>query len=60
MKNETLNVDEERAKFEKHFEEAGALPCGYLKKQRTGNGYFIQIYSYMWNSWLARAQLETL
>jgi hypothetical protein len=55
---ETLKLDEERAKFEQHFEHAGALPWGYLAKQRTGNGYSIQIYSYMWNAWLARAQLE--
>lgn len=43
-----------REKFEAWAEEAGALPWGYLKKQRTASGnYSIQIYTYMWHAWSA-------
>lgn len=50
---QTLRV-EIREKFEAWAEEAGALPWGYLKKQRTTSGnYSVQIYTYMWHSWSA-------
>ena len=43
-----------REQFETWAEEAGALPWGYLKKQRTQNGgYSVQIYNYMWAAWQA-------
>lgn len=43
-----------REQFEAWAEEAGALPWGYLKKQRTQNdGYSVQIYNYMWSAWQA-------
>lgn len=43
-----------REQFEAWAEEAGALPWGYLKKQRTQNGgYSVQIYNYMWEAWQA-------
>lgn len=43
-----------REQFEAWAEEAGALPWGYLKKQRTQNGgYSVQIYNYMWTAWQA-------
>lgn len=45
--------------FEEWAEEAGALPWGYLKKQRTQNGgYSVQIYNYMWSAW--KASRETV
>lgn len=50
------NIDKQalREKFEAWAEEAGALPWGYLKKQRTARGnYSIQIYTYMWHAWSA-------
>ncbi|WP_316338791.1 hypothetical protein [Enterobacter sp.] len=50
------NIDKQalREKFEAWAEEAGALPWGYLKKQRTASrNYSIQIYTYMWNAWIA-------
>lgn len=43
-----------REKFEAWAEEAGALPWGHLKKQRTASGnYSVQIYTYMWKAWSA-------
>ena len=43
-----------RAQFEEWAENAGALPWGYLKRQRnTSGGYSIQIYTYMWHGWQA-------
>ncbi|MCE9886199.1 hypothetical protein [Obesumbacterium proteus] len=43
-----------REQFEAWAEESGALPWGYLKKQRTQNGgYSVQIYNYMWSAWQA-------
>lgn len=43
-----------REQFEAWAEEVGALPWGYLKKQRTQNdGYSVQIYNYMWSAWQA-------
>ncbi|WP_145556737.1 hypothetical protein [Yersinia canariae] len=43
-----------RAEFEKWAEEVGALPWGYLKKQRTpSGGYSVQVYQYMWQAWQA-------
>lgn len=43
-----------REQFEVWAEEAGALPWGHLKKQRTASGnYSVQIYTYMWKSWSA-------
>ncbi|MFS9561502.1 hypothetical protein [Enterobacter hormaechei] len=43
-----------REQFEVWAEEAGALPWGHLKKQRTTSGnYSVQIYTYMWKSWSA-------
>lgn len=50
------NIDKQalREKFEAWAEEAGALPWGHLKKQRTASGnYSIQIYTYMWHAWSA-------
>ncbi|ECC9190011.1 ead/Ea22-like family protein [Salmonella enterica subsp. diarizonae] len=49
-----MNIDKQalREKFEAWAEEAGALPWGYLKKQRTASGnYSVQIYTYMWHAW---------
>lgn len=44
-----------KAAFEKWAEEVGALPWGYLKKQRTESGnYSVQIYTYMWKAWQAK------
>lgn len=46
--------EEMREKFEAWAEEVGAMPWGYLKKQRTTSGnYSVQIYTYMWHSWSA-------
>ena len=43
-----------REKFEAWAEEAGALPWGHIKKQRTASGnYSVQIYTYMWQAWNA-------
>ncbi len=49
-----------REQFEEWAEDVGALPWGYLKKQRTsGGGYSVQIYNYMWSAWQAsRAEIE--
>ncbi|GEM_PF-973635 len=50
------NIDKQdnREKFEAWAEEVGALPWGYLKKQRTASGnYSVQIYNYMWHAWNA-------
>ena len=49
-----------REQFEEWAEDVGALPWGYLKKQRTsGGGYSVQIYNYMWSAWQAsRAAIE--
>lgn len=50
------NIDKQatREKFEAWAEEAGALPWGHLKKQRTASGnYSVQIYTYMWHAWNA-------
>ncbi|SQC34249.1 hypothetical protein [Kluyvera cryocrescens] len=50
------NINEQalREKFEAWAEEAGALPWGHLKKQRTASGnYSVQIYTYMWTAWQA-------
>jgi len=47
-------VDKSREDFEGWAEEAGALPWGYLKRQRNpSGGYSIQIYTYMWKAWQA-------
>lgn len=47
-----INKQELREKFEAWAERAGALPWGYLKKQRTDSGnYSDQIYTYMWLAW---------
>lgn len=44
----------QREKFEAWAEEAGALPWGHIKKQRTASGnYSVQIYTYMWQAWNA-------
>ncbi|EPK7314997.1 TPA: hypothetical protein LG948_003984 [Citrobacter freundii] len=49
-----LNKQALREKFEAWAEEAGALPWGHLKKQRTASGnYSVQIYTYMWHAWNA-------
>lgn len=49
-----LNKQALREKFEAWAEEAGALPWGYLKKQRNASGnYSVQIYTYMWHAWSA-------
>lgn len=54
MTTSPLKVEDSRAKFEAWAEEVGALPWGYLKKQRTpGGGYSVQIYNYMWSAWQA-------
>lgn len=46
------NKQELREKFEAWAERVGALPWGYLKKQRTDSGnYSDQIYTYMWLAW---------
>ena len=43
-----------REQFEEWAEDVGALPWGYLKKQRTpGGGCSVQIYNYMWSAWQA-------
>lgn len=50
------NIDKQalREKFETWAEQAGALPWGHLKKQRTASGnYSVQIYTYMWHAWSA-------
>ncbi|HHZ4937248.1 TPA: hypothetical protein ACWH67_003380 [Salmonella enterica] len=50
----SLNKQALREKFEAWAEEAGALPWGYLKKQRNASGnYSVQIYTYMWHAWSA-------
>lgn len=47
-------MDKSREEFESWAEEAGALPWGYLKRQRNpSGGYSIQIYTYMWQAWQA-------
>ncbi len=47
-------MDKIREDFEGWAEEAGALPWGYLKRQRNPRGgYSIQIYTYMWQAWQA-------
>lgn len=53
-------MDDMKAAFEKWAEEVGALPWGYLKKQRTASGgYSVQIYTYMWSAWQAsRSAIE--
>lgn len=49
-----MDTTTSRAEFEKWAEEVGALPWGYLKKQRTpSGGYSIQVYQYMWTAWKA-------
>lgn len=51
-----MSIDKQalREKFEAWAEEAGALPWGHLKKQRTASGnYSVQIYTYMWEAWSA-------
>ena len=54
MTTSPLKVEDSRAQFEAWAEEVGALPWGYLKKQRTpGGGYSVQIYNYMWSAWQA-------
>lgn len=54
MTTSPLKVEDGRAQFEAWAEEVGALPWGYLKKQRTpGGGYSVQIYNYMWSAWQA-------
>ncbi|MGB7801402.1 hypothetical protein [Buttiauxella sp.] len=54
MTTSPLKVEDSRADFEAWAEEVGALPWGYLKKQRTpGGGYSVQIYNYMWSAWQA-------
>ena len=54
MTTSPLKVEDGRAQFEAWAEEVGALPWGYLKKQRTpGGGYSVQIYNYMWSTWQA-------
>jgi len=55
----TNKADLERQAFEAEAERAGALPWGYLKKQRTSNGYSVQVYNYMWWGWYARAKQES-
>lgn len=53
------SVDDERDFFEAKVEESCALPWGYLKKQRnSGGGYSVQVYTYMWQAWLWRAEQE--
>jgi hypothetical protein len=50
------NIDKQalRENFEAWAEEAGALPWGHLKKQRSVSGnYSVQIYTYMWHAWSA-------
>ena len=47
-------MDNSREEFENWAEEAGALPWGYLKRQRNpSGGYSVQIYTYMWAAWQA-------
>lgn len=47
-------MDKSREDFENWAEEAGALPWGYLKRQRNpSGGYSVQIYTYMWAAWQA-------
>lgn len=47
-------MDNSREEFENWAEEAGALPWGYLKRQRNPRGgYSVQIYTYMWAAWQA-------
>lgn len=49
-----MDITKSREEFEKWAEEVGALPWGYLKKQRTpSGGYSVQIYQYMWKAWQA-------
>ncbi|ENA1747538.1 hypothetical protein ACSN7A_003191 [Yersinia ruckeri] len=49
-----MDITKSREEFEKWAEEAGALPWGYLKKQRTpSGGYSVQVYQYMWTAWKA-------
>lgn len=52
----TNNDELERQKFEEEAERDCALPWGYLKRQRSGKGYSVQIYNYMWWGWQARAE----
>lgn len=55
MKVKTAELSgKSREEYEYWVEESRALPCGYLKKQRTpSGGYSIQVYSYMWSAWKA-------
>lgn len=49
-----IEKQDNREKFEAWAEEAGALPWGHLKKQRTTSGnYSVQIYTCMWHAWNA-------
>ena len=54
IKGQEVSVDKSREEFEGWAEEAGALPWGYLNRQRNpSGGYSIQIYTYMWQAWQA-------
>ncbi|WP_447717066.1 hypothetical protein [Pluralibacter gergoviae] len=52
MKNDITELAQ-REKFEAWAEHACAAPWGYLKKRRTTEGYFEQIYTCMWTAWKA-------
>ncbi|MBN3043324.1 hypothetical protein H4F47_10375 [Pectobacterium brasiliense] len=49
-----MSTEQIREEFEQWAELVGALPWGYLKKQRTpSGGYSVQVYVYMWEAWQA-------
>lgn len=49
-----MSTEQSREEFEQWAELVGALPWGYLKKQRTpSGGYSVQVYVYMWEAWQA-------
>lgn len=44
----------QREKFEAWAEECNALPCGYLKKRRTYDGFYSEhTYTSLWAAWKA-------
>lgn len=59
MTTETLKVDEERAKFEKHLRDEMLFSDEELEWQPERNCYAIYGVHLAYQCWLARALLET-